>query len=845
MPTQTSIDEIPELNSLLNEIVSGYLNKKKIFTKNGFCFCPKEFFNTILDAMLSKNRGIQKGGILRFDPQKPNCIDYIFSNDNSHQLDPWFSDQFLQRKKHFIEFAKNINQRSFYYPYDKIEKNQISDDDCLYLRIPLLTNRYSNIYFFFYFRNIETLLFLDNISPNYRESSIEILSGLIEEWVNDFNLYLLKIREAGKGIISRFGGNLDIEKNCKIIDETFPRIAKMLTRKDLVQVCRERIYDFNKNNSKKYNLNNLDFHECFLATDESYQCKDFFNNNKYECHLKFIKNLLNWAYWLPIHPFHIGPLRRPDSNQKVDATETSDSSFIALRELFGHIPDNLQFISDFCKLSSVNTPLNNKFLFKYFFGRVISEETQKLKFNYYNNKNLSDNEIAFGLQSLSSIVHYLFADQPLDEKCIRGFIWFVSQYCHQELDIPARIDIQHHLLMIARGEPSLHSLKPFYRDHFFHALEVCFLGHYILDLKINDTQYFWEIVAQRLQISNKSTAKKIVLKLWYLASLLHDIGYWVDIQKSVQELLIFFQNSPLLKEFQNNLLKNITWLSQQISNGEIFNYNECDKPGEDHGVISAYHVLELLKRIADDDKTINVIDYYPAINAILLHNSRKHIVSFNNNPLAFLLIICDSIQEWNRPKLNYSTAPLNILSKIASNNPNTFHDDLTIIKNVELNNKNNCLNFKLEYSNHINVNSNVFNLWIDATENLQRLKDCPLDINIEYITPFYRNKEGKDYHQLYRLRDVANETYMTFLRNWFPDQPLPDGNGISNGCIHYYVDNNENQSLEHLIIHVNTLENKKLLTQGMSEFRNKLASWKLFNEDREFNIDYAVPKYPT
>jgi hypothetical protein len=86
---------------------------------------------------------------------------------------------------------------------------------------------------------------------------------------------------------------------------------------------------------------------------------------------------------------------------------------------------------------------------------------------------------------------------------------------------------------------------------------------------------------------------------------------------------------------------------------------------------------------------------------------------------------------------------------------------------------------------------------------------------------------------------------MTFLRNWFPDQPLPDGNGISNGCIHYYVDNNENQSLEHLIIHVNTLENKKLLTQGMSEFRNKLASWKLFNEDREFNIDYAVPKYPT
>lgn len=45
-----------------------------------------------------------------------------------------------------------------------------------------------------------------------------------------------------------------------------------------------------------------------------------------------------------------------------------------------------------------------------------------------------------------------------------------------------------------------------------------------------------------------------------------------------------------------------------------------------------------------------------------MHNSRKHTVSFASNPLAFLLILCDSLQEWHRPQLGFATSPGLLLS---------------------------------------------------------------------------------------------------------------------------------------------------------------------------------------
>lgn len=82
------------------------------------------------------------------------------------------------------------------------------------------------------------------------------------------------------------------------------------------------------------------------------------------------------------------------------------------------------------------------------------------------------------------------------------------------------------------------------------------------------------------------------------------------------------------------------------------------------------------------------------------------------------------------------------------------------------------LRFQLHYTEEINTNSNVFNLWLDSTANLQRLKldGLPLNIEIQFITPRYKGE-----FQLHRLWEAALDTHMNFLYHWFPDQSCDYG----------------------------------------------------------------------
>lgn len=248
------------------------------------------------------------------------------------------------------------------------------------------------------------------------------------------------------------------------------------------------------------------------------------------------------------------------------------------------------------------------------------------------------------LSNCSQILLYLKGDLPLDNDILEALVWSVSQYGHEVLGIEPRIDLQSHLLQCARTEPELHVLKEYYRDHFFHCLEVCFLGHFLLELNING-EPLYKKVGGILNLAEKID----VFRLWYLAALLHDIGYLMDALKATNEALEFFRNSGAVKHFTDEVKEAVQALSQKIDDEKLSDYVAEDKPGEDHGVVSALHLEALLKNIIRDKGKKDIKYYQPAIRAIATHNSRKHTVSFRKEPLGFLLILCDTIQEWVRP----------------------------------------------------------------------------------------------------------------------------------------------------------------------------------------------------
>ena len=114
-------------------------------------------------------------------------------------------------------------------------------------------------------------------------------------------------------------------------------------------------------------------------------------------------------------------------------------------------------------------------------------------------------------------------------------VWLLSEHAHHALGVPEQIDLRAHLLQAARGEPALHVLKAYYRDHFFHALEVCFLGHFLLELGLTPSRSLWQLIGQRLGLRGDREKKhRTVLRLWYVTSLLHDVGYGIDVLKGLQ-----------------------------------------------------------------------------------------------------------------------------------------------------------------------------------------------------------------------------------------------------------------------------------------------------------------------
>ena len=476
---------------------------------------------------------------------------------------------------------------------------------------------------------------------------------------------------------------------------------------------------------------------------------------------------------------------------------------------------------------------------------------------------LTDCELGETMDGIARIAFYLYAQQPLDASVIHGIMQRLDRYCHEDLKVPHRIDLRAHLLHAARGEPALHALRQFYRDHFFHVLEVASLGHLLLDTKVTEGQFLWEIVSEKLP---GSPSRQEVLKLWYTAAVLHDIGYAVNVLNGSRDHLKFFQHSDALRSLSERITN---WFQDETELPEIKALGVGNTPDlrKDHGVVAAMHLRSLLEEIGDSDPAVKSKDFEPAIQAIALHNLRQPSdrISFGKQPLAFLLALCDQLQEWRRPRLPYSFAPHLILAGIGGNSAlsrNIFGAFKSIDVNISISGTPEsghsfeliksegdkpCIEFIIQYNESINRNSNVFHIWLDSTLNFQRLSfdDLPFDISVQYVTPLFRYSNGSTRQsQLHRLRDAARETHMTFLARWFPNRPesKPESDlpVLTNDCLTHWIDHNS--GYECLKLYLHELAGKNLMTRDIGAFWNRLREWRRFNEDRDFPGDYgSVP----
>lgn len=256
----------------------------------------------------------------------------------------------------------------------------------------------------------------------------------------------------------------------------------------------------------------------------------------------------------------------------------------------------------------------------------------------------------FGMPSL-----FRFSDvKGGHEVYLDAALFLLSEYAHQVCMLPRRIPLYRTLMHAWSSEAILYIVRTSYRDHLFHVLNVCLLGMVFIEAGLVD-----KLTESRM---SKDEVSRNTMMNWILASLLHDVGYCIDINRHILSHTAFLKSSPCIKNFQRNLQDNYIELEKELIaslNKEIKEF-DCGnmKAKLDHGVVSATHSL-YLDQVHLENKMGNVPNpdwmkqITSAFRAMVMHNLKDEVkIDSSKDPLSFLLLLCDHIQEWDRPRVD-------------------------------------------------------------------------------------------------------------------------------------------------------------------------------------------------
>lgn len=260
--------------------------------------------------------------------------------------------------------------------------------------------------------------------------------------------------------------------------------------------------------------------------------------------------------------------------------------------------------------------------------------------------------------------------------------------------------------------------EKFHRDHYLHHFNVAALGTFLLDILVNDeetllqelTNYLNENLKKYLNKQTRSSEDQVVidnidnikidendfLVLWWLIALLHDhalpieeiirlipllynleityvnssngcslresiLGKFIEqldglIHEKLKETLkILLQSKKLEEEKSIDSFFSISHLTQ-INHAEI-------------GAVNLNNFLDLKQEEEnkqEEEKELGIMKDFvyefvrqKIIEAIKFHNTYTNDIHLSSEPLIFLLILCDELQEWTRKQFPKDIKPKN------------------------------------------------------------------------------------------------------------------------------------------------------------------------------------------
>lgn len=219
---------------------------------------------------------------------------------------------------------------------------------------------------------------------------------------------------------------------------------------------------------------------------------------------------------------------------------------------------------------------------------------------------------------------------------------------------------------------------PRYRDHFLHQLKVYLLGFCIVNQ-----------LSRRHTLVNTRLGSRNAMKLWFITSVFHDLGYpFEKIRAWLNGFVLGVLRSPVEADSVDSLVpmefnwgalfgRRYNWYHlERIADTICRMYKPDDRRARaelvvglaqhvaekpDHGLFSSLILQNFLRERLRDEE----VD--PVAVAVCLHNEAVNRVvrmalggqlTFAQDPLSFLLMFCDTAQEWGRADTHVRKAKL-------------------------------------------------------------------------------------------------------------------------------------------------------------------------------------------
>jgi len=230
-------------------------------------------------------------------------------------------------------------------------------------------------------------------------------------------------------------------------------------------------------------------------------------------------------------------------------------------------------------------------------------------------------------------------------------IYILAEYANERMGLDMRIDIEGQLQALYASEALHYVTKEHYRDHLMHAVNVCILGLLLLRATSPGAPSLVERIAASAPPYHEMTplgdAVARVYRDWMAASLLHDVGYRFELYN---QLLSGGQptRSAAIQQFESQLALAARENILALNDAALQRIRVDFQRGKiNHGVVGCIELVSIIEKARD----LNLQDYIPSLNAIARHHLFTEEIRVDAEPITWLLVLCDELQEWGRPRV--------------------------------------------------------------------------------------------------------------------------------------------------------------------------------------------------